>query len=71
MGASTVVAGEVIGASLVGTGELVDVAQEGTVVEEGSVVEAGVMEDVGQLNGEMVDLGIFLNEFPDMSIAGE
>ena len=62
--------GEVVGALTVVAGELVDVAQEGTVVA--AVVGAGVIEDSGQVNGAMVELGIcFANGFPDTSITGE
>jgi hypothetical protein len=66
----TVGRGEVVGALTVVAGEVVDVAQEGTVVA--AVVGAGVIEDSGQLNGAMVELGIcFANGFPDRSITGE
>ena len=65
--------GEVVGALTVVAGELVDLAistQEGPVVA--AVVGAGVIEDSGQLNGAMVELGIFFaNGFPDKSITGE
>ena len=65
--------GEVVGALTVVAGELVDLAistQEGPVVE--ALVGAGVIEDSGQLNGAMVELGIFFaNGFPDKSITGE